>query len=81
MGDDRLYTPAVQSEWDPPKAKANLKEHEVGFAEAVTVLDDDYALTREDPDESVGRRVHVPRAGRPSRDLGLEGQQTPEGAL
>lgn len=35
--------------WDPPKAEANLHTHGVGFAEAVTVLEDDFALTREDP--------------------------------
>jgi uncharacterized DUF497 family protein len=40
----------VRYGWDPQKAQANLREHGVGFAEAVTVLDDDYALTREDPD-------------------------------
>jgi hypothetical protein len=40
----------VRFEWDPPKAKANLREHGVSLAEAVTVLDDDHALTREDPD-------------------------------
>ena len=32
------------------KAEANLREHGVAFAEAATVLVDDYALTREDPD-------------------------------
>lgn len=37
-------------EWDPQKAEANLREHEVSFAEAATVLEDDLALTREDPD-------------------------------
>ena len=37
-------------EWDPQKAEANLKRHEVSFAEAATVLEDDLALTREDPD-------------------------------
>jgi hypothetical protein len=36
--------------WDPAKARANLREHGVSFAEAVTVLEDDFALTREDPD-------------------------------
>jgi uncharacterized DUF497 family protein len=46
----------VRFEWDPPKAKANLREHRVGFAEAVTVLDDDHALTREDPDASGEQR-------------------------
>ena len=40
----------MRFEWDPPKAEANLRTHGVGFAEAVTVLEDDYALTREDPD-------------------------------
>ena len=37
-------------EWHPKKAEANLREHDVSFAEAATVLVDDYALTREDPD-------------------------------
>ena len=39
----------MRIEWDPPKARANLEAHGIGFAEAVTVLDDDFALTREDP--------------------------------
>jgi uncharacterized DUF497 family protein len=40
----------VRFEWDPPKAEANLRAHGVSFAEAVTVLEDDFALTREDAD-------------------------------
>lgn len=40
----------MRFEWDPPKAEANLRTHGVSFAEAVTVLEDDFALTREDPD-------------------------------
>jgi uncharacterized DUF497 family protein len=40
----------VRFEWHPAKARANLRAHGVAFAEAVTVLDDDFALTREDPD-------------------------------
>jgi hypothetical protein len=40
----------VRFEWHPPKAEANLRAHGVSFAEAVTVLEDDFALTREDPD-------------------------------
>ena len=39
----------MRFEWDPPKAEANLRAHDVSFAEAVTVLEDDFALTREDP--------------------------------
>jgi uncharacterized DUF497 family protein len=38
----------VRFEWDPLKAAANLRMHGVSFAEAVTVLEDDLALTRED---------------------------------
>lgn len=38
----------LRFEWDPPKAKANLRTHGVSFAEAVTVLEDDFALTRDD---------------------------------
>jgi uncharacterized DUF497 family protein len=37
-------------EWDPQKAEANLRAHGVSFAEAVTVLEDAFALTQEDPD-------------------------------
>ena len=37
-------------EWDPQKAEANLRQHDVSFAEAATVLGGDLALTREDPD-------------------------------
>jgi uncharacterized protein len=39
----------VRYEWDPAKAAANLEAHGVSFAEASTVLADDFALTREDP--------------------------------
>jgi uncharacterized DUF497 family protein len=40
----------MRFEWDPAKAEANLQAHGVSFAEASTVLEDDFALTREDPD-------------------------------
>jgi uncharacterized DUF497 family protein len=33
---------------DPPKARANLRAHGISFAEAATVLNDDFGLTRED---------------------------------
>jgi uncharacterized DUF497 family protein len=35
-------------EWDPDKAKANLIKHSIRFAEAVTVLEDERALTIRD---------------------------------
>ena len=46
----------MQYEWDPAKAEANLAAHGVGFGEAVTVLEDDFALTREDPDSEGEQR-------------------------
>lgn len=45
-------------EWDPAKAQANLRRHGVAFADAATVLTDDFALTREDPD-AVGEQRFV----------------------
>ena len=48
----------MRYEWDPAKAKANLEGHGVSFVEAVTVLEDDFALTREDPD-AVGEQRFV----------------------
>ena len=44
--------------WDPAKAKANESAHGVAFAEVATVLDDDRAVTREDPD-SIGEQRFV----------------------
>ena len=40
----------VRLESDPPKAGANFRTHGISFSEAVTVLGDAFALTREDPD-------------------------------
>ena len=48
----------MRIDWDPVKAEANLREHGVRFSEAATVLDDDFALTREDP-EAVGEQRFV----------------------
>ena len=43
--------------WDPRKAWENLQNHSVSFAEGATVLTDDYALTREDPDSHDEQRL------------------------
>lgn len=40
----------MRYEWDPEKAKTNLKDHGVRIADAVAIFEDDFALTREDPD-------------------------------
>lgn len=58
MEDVCPYICPVKIEWDPKKAEANVKEHGVAFAEAATVLTDDFALTRDDPD-SVGEQRFV----------------------
>jgi uncharacterized protein len=50
--------PDVDIDWDPRKTEANFREHGVAFAEAATVLVDDHALTREDPD-AVGEQRFV----------------------
>ena len=47
----------MRFDWDPHKAAANLREHGVSFAEAVTVFTDDFALTREDPDAIGEQRI------------------------
>ena len=48
----------MQYEWDPVKAETNITAHGVSFTEAVTVLEDESALTREDPD-SIGEQSFV----------------------
>lgn len=48
--DNCLYTVDVRFEWDLRKARANLHIHGVNFVEAATALEDDFALTRNDPD-------------------------------
>lgn len=58
MEDNCLYTILVRVEWDQRKADANLRAHAIDFAEAVTVLDDAFALTREDSD-AVGEQRFV----------------------
>ena len=45
-----MYNTKMRVEWSPAKARANLEKHGVAFSEAATVLSDDWALTREDPD-------------------------------
>ena len=39
---------ADDGEWDPRKAAANLKKHGIDFADAVTVLHDEQAITIRD---------------------------------
>ena len=42
----------MEFEWDPRKAKENLRKHGVDFADAVIALEDEDALTIEDLDHN-----------------------------
>lgn len=42
----------MEFEWDPKKAKKNLRKHTVSFAEAATIFGDPLAVTALDPDHS-----------------------------
>ena len=53
------YTPQVEFEWDPNKAAANLKKHNVSFHEAATVLSDPLAVTVSDPDHSMDEDRYI----------------------
>ena len=43
------YARSVEFEWDPVKANANFRKHGVLFSDAVSVLEDELALTVRDP--------------------------------
>lgn len=49
MGDLRF-------EWDPAKARLNLRRHRVAFEEAKTVFADEHALIIDDPEHSADER-------------------------
>ncbi len=43
----------MKIEWDPKKAKLNLRKHKVSFDEAATAMRDPMSATGADPDHSV----------------------------
>lgn len=49
----------MQFEWDPRKARSNLRKHGVSFDEAATVFLDDLSLTGDDPDHSASEDRYV----------------------
>jgi len=49
----------MKFEWDPVKARSNLRKHKVSFEEAATALKDPLAATGWDPDHSVGEERFV----------------------
>jgi uncharacterized DUF497 family protein len=52
----------MEYEWDPGKAAENLRKHNVDFADAVIALEDENALTIEDPDHNE-RHFKIPGMG------------------
>jgi uncharacterized DUF497 family protein len=52
----------MSCEWDPRKAEANFRKHEVRFTEAVPVFVDDFAITDMD-DESDPHEVRFVTMG------------------
>jgi hypothetical protein len=74
-----MHTDSTDIEFDPEKARSNLRKHGVGFAHAEQALRDPMALTAEDPDaegeqrlvtlgmDALGRLlvvIHTPRGDR-----------------
>ena len=49
----------MRFEWDPEKARSNLRKHKVSFEEAATALRDPMAATGCDPDHSVGEERFI----------------------
>ena len=49
----------MKIEWDPKKAKLNLRKHKVSFEEAATALSDPMAATGADPDHSITEERYV----------------------
>ena len=49
----------MKFEWDPQKARSNLKKHKVSFEKAATALADPMAATGADPDHSIGEFRYI----------------------
>lgn len=45
---------SLRFEWDPDKARRNLRKHRLSFEEATTGFEDDRSVTLPDPTHSVG---------------------------
>jgi uncharacterized DUF497 family protein len=56
----------MEAEWDPAKARANLRKHGVRFADAVTALGDARAMSIRDdgPDEERWTTIGMDSLGR-----------------
>ena len=50
---------AIRFEWDPAKARRNIRQHGVSFEEATTAFDDDFSMTMPDPLHSIGEERFI----------------------
>jgi uncharacterized DUF497 family protein len=50
---------SLQFEWDPKKAKANLRKHGVSFEEAMTIFADPLARIFADQEHSAGEHREI----------------------
>ena len=46
-------------QWDPDKARINLRKHGISFADAVLVFEDDAAITVEDEHDQEERYISI----------------------
>ena len=51
-----MHNAHVEIEFDPAKARANLRKHRVSFSDAEQALRDPFAVTIDDPDAEVEQR-------------------------
>lgn len=58
-GAGKRYTSVVEFEWDPQKASANIRKHNVSFNEATTVFGDLLSSTAPDPDHGERENRYV----------------------
>jgi len=49
----------MEAEWDPAKARANLRKHRVRLADAVTALEDTRAISIRDEGEDEERWITI----------------------
>jgi uncharacterized DUF497 family protein len=49
----------MEAEWDPAKARANLRQHGVRFADAVTAMEDVRAISVRDEREDEERWISI----------------------
>ena len=49
----------MAAQWDPAKARANFRKHGIRFADAVTALEDEWAISIRDESEEEDRWITI----------------------